>query len=42
MANEQDKPDKPAKGAEGGPMAMGMGMAKKMMSQMGQGAALWR
>lgn len=38
MANEQDKPDKPAKGAEGGPMAMGMGKAK-MMSQMGQGGS---
>ena len=39
MANEQDNPDKPAKGAEGGPMAMGMGMAKKMMGQMGPGSS---
>ncbi len=42
MANKQDEPEKqekPSKGTEGGPMAMGMGMAKKMMSQMGQGGS---
>jgi hypothetical protein len=37
--DEQDKQGKPSKGAEGGPMAMGMGMAKKMMGQMGAGGS---
>jgi hypothetical protein len=34
------KQDKPAQGAAGGPMAMGMAMAKKMMSQMGHGSPM--
>lgn len=36
--DDQDRQEKPSKGsgAEGGPMAKGMGMAKKMMAQMGQ------
>lgn len=35
MTNKQDEPEKqekPSKAGESGPMAMGMGMAKKMMS----------
>jgi hypothetical protein len=45
MANDQDdqekqdKQENPSKGTEGGPMAMGMAMAKKMMSQMGRGGS---
>jgi hypothetical protein len=36
---KQRKQKKPSKGAESGPMAMGMSMARKMVSQMVQGGS---
>jgi hypothetical protein len=38
VMNEDEKPDQ-SKGGPQGPMAMGMGMAKNMMTQMGHGGS---